>query len=337
MKLLVTGASGFLGSYVVANALKRGHQVKALLRQPSKLKQISWSKHPAIEIINIDLTDNEDIVTALAGVDGVIHLAAAKTGDYETQYQGTVVSTENLLKAMAQTGVNRLIAISTFSVYDYLKIPAGATVDENSPQEQNPQTRDIYAQTKLIQEQKYQEFAQQSGGKVTIIRPGMIYGRDYLWNACLGNPVSEQFWLRIGNQTIMPLIYVENCAEAIVLAAETQTAIAKTINLVDDNLPQQGVYVQKLQQKSAQQPNSIVIPLPLMLSIANLVWSINQKILKGKAKIPGILIPSRLNARFKPLNYTNKQAKEVLHWQPSYSLEQALERIYSDHDLLAVE
>jgi nucleoside-diphosphate-sugar epimerase len=95
--------------------------------------------------------------------------------------------------------------------------------------------------------------------------------------------------------------------------------------------------VQKLQQKSAQQPTSIVIPLPLILSIANLAWSVNQKILKGKAKIPGILIPSRLNARFKPLKYTNSQAKEVLHWQPSYSLEQALERIYSDHDLLAVE
>ncbi|TVQ43079.1 MAG: NAD-dependent epimerase/dehydratase family protein [Gloeocapsa sp. DLM2.Bin57] len=327
MKLLVTGASGFLGSYVVSKALEQGHQVKAVVRPQTNLNNLSWTNHPAREIITLDLTQNQGIVTALDQIDAVIHLAAAKTGDYATQYQGTVVTTENLLAAMSQTGVTRLIAISTFSVYDYLSIPVGTTLDENSPRETNPQTRDIYAQTKLIQEEKYREFAQ-AGGQVTIIRPGMIYGKDYLWNACLGNPVSEKLWLRIGNNSIMPLIYVENCAEAIILAVESDTAIGETINLVDDDLPTQKVYVQKLQQISSQNPASIVMPLPVMLAIANLAWFIQQKLLQGKAKIPGILIPSRLNARFKPLNYSNQKAKQVLNWQPSYSLEEALAKIY---------
>ncbi len=327
MKLLVTGASGFLGSCVVSVALERGHQVKAVVRPQTNLEQISWKNHPALEIIALDLAkDDEGILTALDQVEGVIHLAAAKTGDYTTQYQGTVVTTENLLRAMNQKKVNRLIGISTFSVYDYLKIPAGATIDENSPLEENPQTRDIYAQTKLIQEAKYREFAQ-TGGQVTIIRPGMIYGKDYLWNACLGNRISGKFWLRIGNKSIMPLIYVENCAEAIILAVENDQAIGETINLVDDDLPSQKVYVQKLQQLSSDNPTSIVIPFAVMLAIANFSWFIQQKLLQGKAKIPGILIPSRLNARFKPLKYSNHKAKRVLNWQPCYSLEQALEKI----------
>jgi nucleoside-diphosphate-sugar epimerase len=328
MKLLVTGASGFLGSCVVSVALERGHQVKAVVRPQTNLAQLAWSNHPAIEIITLDLAkDYEGIVTALDQVEAVIHLAAAKTGDYTTQYQGTVVTTENLLQAMNQKNVNRLIAISTFSVYDYLKIPTGVTIDENSPLEENPQTRDIYAQTKLSQESKYREFAQKSGGKVTIIRPGMIYGKDYLWNACLGNRVSDQFWLRIGNNSIMPLIYVENCATAIILAAETDTAIGETINLVDDDLPTQKVYVQKLQKVLSNNPKSLVIPLPIVLAIANFSWFINQKLLQGKAKIPGILIPSRLNARFKSLKYSNQKAKQVLNWQPRYSLEEALQKI----------
>lgn len=160
MKLLVTGASGFLGSYVVSKALEQGHQVQAVVRPQTNLSHLSWNNHPATEIITLDLTQNQGIVTALEQIDAVIHLAAAKTGDYATQYQGTVVATENLLAAMSQTGVQRLIAISTFSVYDYLSIPVGSTLDENSPIEKNPQTRDIYAQTKLIQEEKYREFAQ---------------------------------------------------------------------------------------------------------------------------------------------------------------------------------
>ncbi|ELR96296.1 nucleoside-diphosphate-sugar epimerase [Gloeocapsa sp. PCC 73106] len=330
---MITGASGFLGSYVTSAALKQGHQVKAIVR-PHKTA-LSWLSHPDMELIALDLATGEGLVEALAQVDGVIHLAAAKTGDYSTQYSGTVQTTENLLTAMSQAMVNRLIAISSFSVYDYLNIPAGATVTEDSPLESKPQFRDIYAQTKLIQETKCREFAQK-GGKVTIIRPGMIYGRDYLWNACLGSPISPNLWLRIGNEATIPLIYVENCAEAIVKAAQQTEAIAQTLNLVDDDLPQQKIYVQKLQEKISNNPSSILLPWSLVNSIAGISWSINQNLFQGKLKLPSTLIPPRLHARFKQLNYTNERAKGVLLWQPRYSLDTALERIGSNLDLLAV-
>jgi len=116
-----------------------------------------------------------------------------------------------------------------------------------------------------------------------------------------------------------------------------ERAIDKIINIVDDNLPTQGMYVEKLEQKSSKTPKSIVIPLSVIQTVANFLWTVNEKVLQRKAKIPGILIPARLNARFKPLKYSNQQAKDILGWQPRYSLEQALERIYSNIDLLAVE
>lgn len=335
MKILVTGASGFLGSYVVSEALKKGHQVKAIVRPQKELTNLSWSDHPHLEVVRLDLETPKGLIEALNQVEAVIHLAAAKTGDYTQQYAGTVTTTENLLSAMSEKGITRLIAISTFSVYDYLKIKEGETVTEDAPVESNPQFRDVYAQVKLIQESKYHEFAKQ-GGQVTIIRPGMIYGRDYLWNACLGSPISQNLWLRIGNQAIMPLIYVENCAQAIVIALESTEAISQTLNLVDDHLPQQKQYVQKLQQKTSNNPSSILVPWSLINSIAQISWSVNQNFFKGKLKVPSTLIPARLHARFKKLIYSNERAKQVLNWEPYYSLDQALERVSSDLDLLAV-
>ena len=248
MKLLVTGASGFLGQYVVLAALQRGHQVRVVIRPSTDEKSLPWYHHPAIEVVCLDLTEQHLLSAALQGIDAVIHLAAAKSGDFDTQYASTVVATESLLRGMVATHILRLVAISTFSVFDYLNIPSGATIDEDAIIVQEPQQRDVYAQVKLLQENIFRRFEQENGGRVTIIRPGMIYGRDHLWNACLGVKVSDRLWVRIGANAQIPLTYVENCAEAIILAGEREQAIGETLNIVDNDLPTQKIYANKLRQ-----------------------------------------------------------------------------------------
>ncbi|AFY35739.1 NAD(P)-dependent oxidoreductase [Calothrix sp. PCC 7507] len=333
MKLLVTGASGFLGQYVVAEALRRGHQVRAVVR---KQTQLPWLSHPSVELIRWDLQQHPTPVDALHGVDAVIHLAAAKQGDFDTQYGSTVVATEKLIGAMVAAKVLRLVAISSFSVFDYLSVPVGETINEDSPLEREPKQRDVYAQTKLLQENIIRDFQQKSGGQVTILRPGMVYGRDYLWNACLGVKVSDRLWIRIGGQAQMPLTYVENCADAIVAAAESPAAIGQTLNIVDDDLPTQNVYADKL--KNLLSPSPYTIPISWMVSnlVAQTFWLGNKLLLAGKIKLPGILVPARLHARFKPLSYSNIRAQQVLTWQPKYSLDAALARSCSDQELLNV-
>ncbi|HBB31982.1 MAG TPA: epimerase [Cyanobacteria bacterium UBA8803] len=336
MRLLITGASGFLGQYVVAEALRRGHQVRAVVRPSGDFKRLPWHEHPAAELVRIDLRRQQSLADAVRGVDAVIHLAATKAGDFYTQFAGTVIATENLLKAMVEANVLRLVAISTFSVYEYLKTPSGTLITEDSPLESNPLPRDEYAQTKLIQEEIVREFEQKYGAQVTIIRPGMVYGRDNLWNACLGAELTGNLWLRIGARAQMPLTYVENCADAIVIAAERNEAIGQTLNIVDDDLPTQSVYAQKLAERLDSLPRTIPVNWTLMRSIAGMFWAYNQRVLKGRAKLPGIVVPARLHARFKPLHYTNARAKQVLDWQPRYSLDTALERSCSKVELLAV-
>ena len=185
MKLLITGASGFLGKFVVAAALQRNHQIKAIVRPASDEKRVNWHNHPDVELIRLDLRQPRGLTEALEGVDAVIHLIATKAGDFYTQFAGTVICTENLLSALVESDVSRLIAVSTFSVYDYLALNQNDLLDENAPIENHPLRRDEYAQTKLIQEELFRDFEREQAGKVTIIRPGMIYGQDNLWNAYL--------------------------------------------------------------------------------------------------------------------------------------------------------
>jgi len=336
MKLLVTGASGFLGKYVVAEALRRGHQVSAVIRATTNEQSLSWSNHPAVELVCLDLRHQNGITEAVRGMDAVIHLAATKAGDFDTQFAGTVTLTENLLKALVEAQVWRLVAISTFSVFDYLHIPANEIINEESPIDRDPSQRDAYARTKLIQEDTIRNFAHHQGGQVTILRPGVVYGRDNLWNARLGARLGNNLWIHIRTPGEIPLTYVENCAKAIVAAAECEQAIGETLNLVDDNLPSQKTYLQQLIMRMSSQPRTIPINWTVMRVLANTVWQGNRWLFKGKLKLPGILVPARLDARFKPFRYSNSKVKQILNWTPKYSLETALDRSCGDVALLEV-
>lgn len=336
MELLITGASGFVGKYVVAAGLRRGHRIKAIVRPETDVTGIPWHDHERLELARIDLLRQPtELTAALTGVEAVIHLAAVKSGNFDEQFAGTVTTTQHLLAAMAAATVARLVAVSTFSVYEYEQKRAHSLLDEDSPlvTAERVVNRDEYSQTKLIQEQLYRKF-EQEGGKVTILRPGMIYGREYLWHALLGAEFGSVF-LRIGTRGTLPLSYVENCAEAMIIAAESEAAIGQTLNIVDDNLPTQGQYTQALKQRHPS-PKLYYCPWVVIKAIAGFGWWMNQTFLKGGVKMPGIAVPAKLHSRFKPLRYTNQRAKTVLNWQPKYSFTASLDRSCGDLELLKV-
>lgn len=327
-RILITGASGFVGSEVVRQARRRGHRVVALIRPAGRVPD-GFGDDEDLELARLDLRSSDGLVDALDGVDSVIHLAAAKAGDLSSQFAGTVVATEHLLAAMGQAGVRDLVAISTFSVYDYGSLASGALLDEQSPIDTAPARRDEYARTKLVQETLYRHFGELPDHRVAILRPGMIYGADNLWHALLGTGLGPAF-LRIGARATLPLTYVENCAEAMVLAAEVLAEAdspldGETINIVDDDLPTQAAYVAAVQARTTIPP-TITVPWPLVRAGAGLLGAINRRWLDGRAKFPGIAVAERLDARFKPLRYTNDKAKRLLGWTPRHSLDEAIER-----------
>ena len=330
MKLCVTGATGFLGRYVVSTAVARGHSVRALIHRPADFAKLGWPPGADIEQVKVDLRSKAGLADAVRGCDAVLHLAATKAGDLYAQFGGTVVATENLLWAMQQADVKRIVAISSFAVYDYLHRRSWSVLDESSPLDEAMVDRDEYAQTKLIQERLVRDTATANGWTWTVLRPGMIYGRDNLFNARVGMGGGGRTWVRTGAWAPIPLTYVEHCADAIVLAAERPEAAGQVLNIVDDHPPTQRRYAKLLQSRTTPRPRIVPLNWTVLRAVARLGAMWNKYALKGKAKVPGLLVPARLHARCKPLRYRNDLAKRVLAWGPRFTLEQAVDRSLSD-------
>ncbi len=332
MKLLITGASGFLGRHLVAQAVMRGHDVRAQVRPVSDIKSLGWENHPRVEIVRADLRSRAGLDDLVRGVDAVISNAACKAGDFYTQFAGTVITTENLLQAMANTDVKRLVAVSTFSVYGFLKMSDRELLDEESPLDTDPIDRDEYAQTKLVQEQLARGFAKEHQGKVTVVRPGVVYGKDNLWTARIGMELGANRCLVVGGRSILPITYVENCAQAIVFAAEKEQAVGQTYNIIDDDLPTHRQYLRALNQHRKPRMKSLPMPWLVMRFLAAIALGVNKLFLGRQAKIPSILRPAALHARCKPSTYTNKLIKDSLGWSPHFALDEAITRSVADTD-----
>lgn len=169
MQILVTGATGFIGSKLVEELLNRNYKVRTLSRKPLETYKIKWSK--VVMSIRGDLKNRESINKAVQGTDVVIHLAAqlgswqAKEKDYyETNVEGTKILVEESEKA----GIQHFIYISTAGVFGRLKqVPA----DEFHPC--NP--RYLYEKTKYLAEQ-YILNEIREGFPATILRPSHVYG-----------------------------------------------------------------------------------------------------------------------------------------------------------------
>lgn len=334
MRLAVTGANGFVGRYVVSEALRGGHDVVAVVRPQADLSALAWHDHPAVTVVRDDLRRPTDLPGGLAGVDAVVHLAAVKGGDFAEQFAGTVVGTENLLAGMGEAGLDRLVLVSSFSVYDHRRPPRGVAFDESVPLAADPLVRDDYARTKLLQEELVSRFAV-DGGRVTVVRPGIVYGRGELWHACLGAGLGGAFLL-VGPRGRMPLTYVENAAAAIVLAATVDRAVGQTVNIVDDDQPTRDTFARFVGDHDPDPPRLVPVPWPVLRGLATLAWAVRERLVGGQAQLPGLLVPARLEARFGSRRYSNDRARRVLGWVPVHRWDTAVLRSLGSDDLLAV-
>src|SRR5262245_35720589 len=132
MKVLVSGAGGFLGRHVVQRLLSRGHKVRAIVRPASV--EPSWGDQ--VELFRADLRVHSNLAAAFDSIDAVMHLAAATSGNEDMQFASTVVATERFLDAMAGSSTRRLILVSSLVVYDWEKI--NGVMDERSPLLKDP-------------------------------------------------------------------------------------------------------------------------------------------------------------------------------------------------------
>lgn len=316
MRLLVTGATGFLGSYVVRDAHRAGHDVRALVRAGSQVPG-TW---PAdVDIVRGDVGDIHSLRRAVHGQDAVLHLAAMVGGGDAEQFAVTVAGTERLVEAMEGSSVSRLVLASSFSVYDW-RAPR-VVLDESAALESRWWERDGYAASKLWQERISREAAAQAPWDLVILRPGFIWGPEK--PECPGaGEVVGGVMVVIGWTSRLPLTWVENCAEAFTLAATAELNDETVLNIVDDELPTAREYAAASASVLGHRAR-VAVPYPLARGTSRLAKVVSRSLFCAGGRLPSVLEPRKFEARFRPLRFPNERAKVALGWSPRVSWPEA--------------
>jgi 2-alkyl-3-oxoalkanoate reductase len=212
-KVLVTGASGFLGGGIARRLLARGDQVRVLQRSDSaELRALG------ADVRQADLANRDAVIAACAGVDAVIHCAAkaGHWGSYESYYSANVLGTENILAAVRAHGIHRLVYTSTPSVAH-----AGGDllgVDESAPIPKHFAAH--YPATKAIAEQAV--LAANSAQLATCaLRPHLIWGPNdqHLLPRLIARARAGRLRF-VGTPKLIDTIYIDNAVDAHVLALD---------------------------------------------------------------------------------------------------------------------
>ena len=227
MKVLVTGATGFLGKYAVEELVEHGYQVRALGRN-QKLGQAL--ARPGVEFFSGDFTKEDDVFAACDGVDAVVHAGALSTlwGAWDQFYRTNVEGTRLVLEACKHFGIKRLVYISSPSIYaaarDQLAIKEADAPKEND--------LNFYIKSKLLAERKIGDYPEVES---IILRPRGLFGIGDTSIFPRVLRLSQKFGIPLirGGQQLMDMTCVENVALAIRLALEAPIAQGRVYNITN--------------------------------------------------------------------------------------------------------
>jgi nucleoside-diphosphate-sugar epimerase len=322
MRVLVTGASGFLGRYVVTEAVRAGHQVRALVRAGSTVPG-HWPAE--VEVVRGDVVDAASLRTAVRDQDAVVHLAAMVGGGDADQFAVTVAGTERLLSSLEGSSVSRVVLASSFSVYDWSS--SGGVLDEDTPVEARWWERDGYAASKIWQEQIVREASASSSWELVVLRPGFIWGPEKPECPGVGEALGSAMVV-IGWRTALPLTWVENCAGAFTLAVTAPVADGTTLNIIDDDVVTTRVYAAASAGVLGHRTR-VVLPYPVARGITLLAKATSRSLFAHGGRLPSILEPRKFEARFRPFAFPNTRAKAALGWVPCVSWGEARARAFA--------
>jgi nucleoside-diphosphate-sugar epimerase len=219
VKVLVTGASGFLGSHIAEQLAAAGHDVRVLVRQTSSRSFLAGFAH---EIALGDVTDAASLPAAVAGVDAVVHAAALVKARNEAEFHAiNTQGTQNLLLAVAQAApdLKRFVYISSLAAH-------GPSPDGNPrPVDAQPMPLTAYGRTKLAGENLTR--ASRIGPRSVIFRMPAIYGpRDPALLPFFLLAKRRVAPLLMGGRNRISIIYAEDAAGAVVQALTAEANVA---------------------------------------------------------------------------------------------------------------
>lgn len=321
MKILITGAAGFIGSHLVDLLLEEGvpvNRLRLLIPTGESLKNLPKEK---FDIVRGDIRDKKVIKKAMQGIDIIYHLAARIDFDgksYEEYEIINVEGTQNLLDECINKKIKKFVFFSSIGVFG---LPAGIGNIVNWD-EKHPKTyTNFYGQSKLEGEERVVEAYEKWGIPYAIIRPASVYGpREQGPTLALYKAIKNNQFIMIGNGlNKMHYVYVKDLVKAarlaeqspkksgdyIIAGAEPETLreIVKFISAsIDKKVP--NFYI----------PKNIALPLSYVLNSIGRLLGIKSP-----------LFPSRVKTMTTTYFYNIKKAKAELGYNPKVNFKKGAE------------
>ncbi|MBN1269160.1 MAG: SDR family NAD(P)-dependent oxidoreductase [Kiritimatiellae bacterium] len=301
--VLVTGAGGFIGSHLAERLVQLGARVRALVHY-NALGSWGWLNDSALradmEIVAGDISDQDSVRQAVANTEVVFHLAALIAIPYSyhvpaSYVRTNVLGTLNVLQAVRESGVRRMIHTSTSEVYGTARrVPID---EEHALQGQSP-----YSASKIGADKMVEAFHASFGVPAVIVRPFNTFGPRQSARAVIPTIITQCLAngrARLGNLgPTRDFNYVDNTVDGFVLAAEKDEAVGRTINLGSGR----EISVRDLARLIGDLAGS-----PIHLETDQ------QRVRPEKSEVERLLSDNRL-------------AREVLGWTPRVTLEEGLKR-----------
>jgi len=329
--ILVTGATGFIGSRLVENLLGRGFRNLRCFARPSShvatLDALAGRHRGArIQLVKGNLLSREDCAVATRDVAVIFHLAVGGGKSFPEAFMNSVITTRNLLEAsLRETCLRRFVNISSFAVYSNTQKPRWRLLDESCPVETRPELRgEAYCFAKVKQDELVTEYGRRFGIPYVIVRPGYVYGPGHEEISARVGIGTFGVFLHLGGWNTLPFTYVDNCAEAIALAGLKKGVEGKVFNVVDDELPSSRRFL-RLYKQNVRRFASIGVPR--VVSYAGCcLWEMYSK--WSDEQLPPVFNRRRWHAYWKKTRYSNERTKAQLGWTPKVSMEEGFRRYF---------
>jgi len=289
-----------------------------------------------VEVFLGDLGDPAAVDRAVAGTEIVYHVGAAMKGSAHDHERGTVSGTQNIVDSVLRHGVQRLVYISSLSCLHASVARRGDVITENWPIEPSPTKRGAYTQAKTGAEKTVLDAVRDRNLRAVLLRPGRVFGPGMtLLTPEVARKMGNVFVVLGDGTRELPLVYVEDVIDAIVLAAETSKFDGRVFHIVDRTRVTQNQVVRDYISKNAKKANVIHVPVAIVYSLA-FGFEVLSKILKR----PVPLSIYRVKSALARMQFDCIRAEKELGWQPRIGVASGLqetmaaERVNSRNNVL---